>query len=59
MPTEEVSAEKFYYEELTPDQVAVLLQEILTQHLDECLNQWRIMTSNSSKSLNNMFKIAR
>jgi hypothetical protein len=45
---EEVSAKEFHYEELTPDQLAALYQERLTQHLDRCLNRWGIMTSNGS-----------
>jgi hypothetical protein len=56
---EEVSAEEFHYKELSPEQVAALHQERWTQHLDESLNRWRIMTSNGSESLNNVFKIAR
>jgi hypothetical protein len=56
---EEVSAEKFHYEELTPEQVAALHQERWTQHLDGGLNRWGIMTSNGSKSLNNVFRITR
>jgi hypothetical protein len=56
---EEVSAEKFHYEELTPKQVAALHQEIWAQHLDEGLNRWGIMTINGSESLNNVFRIAR
>jgi hypothetical protein len=56
---EEVSAEKFHYEELTPNQVTALHQERWTQYLDRGLNRWRIMTSNGSESLNNMFRIAR
>jgi hypothetical protein len=56
---EEVSADKFHYEELTPDQVAALHQERLTQHLNGGLNRWGIMTSNGSESLNNVFRIAR
>jgi hypothetical protein len=49
--TEEVSTMKF--------QVVVLHQERRTQHLDESLNRWEIMTNNGSKSLNNVFKITR
>jgi hypothetical protein len=56
---EKVSAEEFYYEDLTPDQVAVLYQERWAQHLDGGLNRWGIMTSNNSESLNNVFKIVR
>jgi hypothetical protein len=56
---EEVSAEQFHYDELTPEQVAALHQERRTQHLDDNLNRWGIMTSNCSKSLNNVFRIAR
>jgi hypothetical protein len=56
---EEVSAEEFHYEELTPEQVAALHQERWAQHLDGGLNRWGIMTSNGSKTLNNVFKIAR
>jgi hypothetical protein len=56
---EEVSAEEFHYEELTPEQVAALHQERWAQHLDRGLNRWGIMTSNGSKSLNNVFMIAR
>jgi hypothetical protein len=55
---EEVS-EKLHYEELTLNQVAALHQEIWTQHLDEGLNRWGIMTSNGSETLNNVFRIAR
>jgi hypothetical protein len=51
---EEVSAEKFHYEELTPEQVAALHQERWTQHLDDGLNRWGIMTSNGLESLNNV-----
>jgi hypothetical protein len=40
VPIEQVSAEKFNFEELTPGQVAVLNQERLTRHLDISLNQW-------------------
>jgi hypothetical protein len=40
MPTEQVSAEKFHYQELTPDQVATLHQEKWAQHLDGSLNRW-------------------
>jgi hypothetical protein len=58
VPTEEVTAEEFHYEELTPNQVATLHQEKWTQYLDECLNQWGIMTNNGSKSLN-VFRIVR
>jgi hypothetical protein len=54
-----VSAEEFHYEELTPDQVAALHQEKWAQHLDISLNQWEVMTSNGSESLNNVFRIAR
>jgi hypothetical protein len=54
-----VSAEKFHYEELTLEQVAALHQERWTQHLDGGLNRWGIMTSNGSKSLNNVFRITR
>jgi hypothetical protein len=57
--TEEVSTMKFHYEELIPDQVVVLHQKRRTQHLDESLNRWEIMTNNGSKSLNNVFKITR
>jgi hypothetical protein len=57
--TEEVSAEKFHYEELTPKQVAALHQERWAQHLDGGLNRLGIMTSNGSESLNNVFRIAR
>jgi hypothetical protein len=39
VPKEEVSADKFHYEELTPDQLAALHQEIWPQHLDGGLNQ--------------------
>jgi hypothetical protein len=39
--------------------VAALHQERWTQHLDEGLNRWGIMTSNGSESLNNLFRIAR
>jgi hypothetical protein len=56
---EEVSAEKFHYEELTPEQVATLHQERWAQYLDGGLNRWGIMTSNGSESLNNVFRIAR
>jgi hypothetical protein len=59
VPTEQVSAEKFNFEELTPGQVTALHQERLTQHLDRCLNQWGIMINNGSESLNNVFMIAR
>jgi hypothetical protein len=59
MSGEEVSTEEFHYEELTPEQVAVLHQERWTQHLDGGLNRWGIMTSNGSESLNNVFRIAR
>jgi hypothetical protein len=45
---EEVSTEKFHYEELTPDQVAALHQERWAQYLDGGLNRWGIMTSNGS-----------
>jgi hypothetical protein len=45
---EEVSAEKFHYEELTPNQVVALHQERYAQHLDGGLNRWGIMTSNGS-----------
>jgi hypothetical protein len=55
----EVSAEEFHYEELIPEQVAALHQEIWAQHLDEGLNRWGIMTNNGSESLNNVFRIAR
>jgi hypothetical protein len=54
-----VSAEKFHYEKLTPEQVAALHQERWTQHIDGALNQWGIMTSNCSESPNNVFRIAR
>jgi hypothetical protein len=56
---EEVSAEEFHYEELTPEQVVALHQERWAQHLDGGLNRWGIMTSNDSKSLNNVFRIIR
>jgi hypothetical protein len=56
---EEVSAEEFHYEELTPEQVATLHQERWAQHLDEGLNRRGIMTSNGSESLNNVFRITR
>jgi hypothetical protein len=56
---EEVSAEKFHYEELTPEQVVALHQERWIQHLDDGLNRWGIMTSNGSESLNSVFRIAR
>jgi hypothetical protein len=56
---EEVSAKEFHYEELTPEQVAALHQEIWAQHLDDSLNRWGIMTSNGSESFNNVFRIAR
>jgi hypothetical protein len=56
---EEVSVEEFYYEELTPEQVTALHQERYAQHLDGGLNRWRIMRSNGSESLNNVFKIVR
>jgi hypothetical protein len=56
---EKVSANEFHYEELTPEQVAALHQEKWAQHLDGGLNRWRIMTSNSSKTPNNVFRIAR
>jgi hypothetical protein len=56
---EEVSAEKFQYEELTPEQVAALHQERWAQYVDDSLNRWGIMTSNSSETLNNVFRIAR
>jgi hypothetical protein len=56
---EKVSAENFHYEELTPEQVATLHQEIWAQHLDGGLNRWGIITSNGSESLNNVFRIAR
>jgi hypothetical protein len=59
VPTEQVSTEKFNFEELTPGQVAALHQERLTQHLDRSLNQWGIMINNGSESLNNVFMIAR
>jgi hypothetical protein len=36
---EEVSAEEFHYEELTPEQVAALHQERWAQHLDGGLNR--------------------
>jgi hypothetical protein len=36
---EEVSAEEFHYEELTPKQVAALHQERWAQHLDGGLNR--------------------
>jgi hypothetical protein len=39
--------------------VAALHQERWAQHLDGGLNWWGIMTSNGSKSLNNVFRIAR
>jgi hypothetical protein len=39
MPTEEVLAEKFHYEELTPDEVAALHQERWAQHLNRGLNR--------------------
>jgi hypothetical protein len=39
--------------------VAALHQERWAQHLYGGLNRWGIMTSNSSKSLNNVFRIAR
>jgi hypothetical protein len=39
VPTKEVSAEEFHYEELNPDQVAALYQERWTQHLDGGLNR--------------------
>jgi hypothetical protein len=55
----EVSAEKFHYEELTPEQVAALHQERWIQHLNRGFNQRGIMTSNSSESLNNVFMIAK
>jgi hypothetical protein len=54
-----VSNEEFHYEELTPDQVTIIHQERCAQYLDGGLNQWGIMTSNSSESLNNVFRIAR
>jgi hypothetical protein len=54
-----VSAKEFHYEELTPEQVTALHQERRAQNLDGGLNQWGIMTSNGSKSLNNVFRIAR
>jgi hypothetical protein len=57
--TEQVSTEKFDYEELTPDQVTALRQERWAQHLDEDFNWWGIMISNGSESLNNMFRIAK
>jgi hypothetical protein len=57
--TKEVSAEEFNYEELTPEQVAALHQKRWVQHLDGGLNRWGIMTSNNSKSLNNVFRIVR
>jgi hypothetical protein len=57
--TEEVSEEKFHYEELILDQVAALHQERWAQYLDRGLNRWGIMISNGSESLNNVFKIAR
>jgi hypothetical protein len=56
---EEVLAEKFHYEELTPEQVDALHQKRWTQHLDNGLDRWGIMTSNGSESLNNMSRIAR
>jgi hypothetical protein len=59
VPTEQVSTEKFNFEELTPGQVAALHQERLTQHIDRSLNQWGIMINNGSESLNNVFMIAR
>jgi hypothetical protein len=54
---EDVSAEEFHYEELTPGKVAALHQKRWTQHLDGGLNRWGIMTSNSSESLNNVFRM--
>jgi uncharacterized lipoprotein YmbA len=54
---EEVSAENFHYDKLTPEQVVALHQERWAQHLDDGLNRWGIMTSNCSESLNNMFRI--
>jgi hypothetical protein len=54
-----VLVEEFHYEELTPKQVAVLHQERWAKYLDDALNRWGIMTSNSSKSLDNVFRIAR
>jgi hypothetical protein len=51
VPTEKVSTEEFYYEELTPDQMVALHQEKWTQHLDRGLNRWEIMTINGSESL--------
>jgi hypothetical protein len=56
---EKVSAEEFHYEELTLEQVAALHQERWVQHLDGGLNRWKIMISNGSESLNNVFRIAR
>jgi hypothetical protein len=47
--TEEVLAEEFHYEELTPNQVAALHQEKMAQHLNRDLNRWGIMTSNGSE----------
>jgi hypothetical protein len=54
-----VSAEKFHYEELTPEQVTTLHQERWTQYLDVGFNRWGIMTSNDLELLNNVFRIAR
>jgi hypothetical protein len=54
-----VSAEKFQYEELTPEHVAALHQERWVQHLDGGLNRWGIMINNGSESLNSVFRIAR
>jgi hypothetical protein len=34
VPTEEMSSEKFHYEELTPYQIAALHQKRWAQHLD-------------------------
>jgi hypothetical protein len=39
--------------------VAALHQERWAQHLNDGLNRWGIMTSNSSESLNNVFRIAK
>jgi hypothetical protein len=49
VPTEQVSAERFHYLDLTPKQMAALYQERLAQYLDGDLNGWGIMTSNDSK----------
>jgi hypothetical protein len=54
-----MSAEEFHYEEITTEQVIALHQERLAQYLDESLNRWRIMISNDSESLNNVFRITR